>query len=649
MHAQTYFQKKLGGLAEDTGYSVQIDYDGNYLIIGTTQNVGAGGRDILLLKTDLNGNILLTKTYGDDGENYPSAIIRTNDLGYVIIGMLYTDLGQKEIHLIKLDSGYQVEWSKYYGGFQEERGLVIYQTPDNGYIIGGSTMSYGAGGKDIYIIKTTETGAIVWQQIMGGSLDDTNLDIKPIADGYILANAVSSYGNGSYDINVMKLNLSGNIIWSKLIGGPNSDNPTAIQTTANGDIIVGGHTLNWGVGDWDIMLTRLTTDGDLVWCKVYGNNGIDFIRQMITTNDGNYMIFGYGTQYAFGSDDIYIAKMTPDGDILWAKSYGSEIQDWNPFHGSIPIAEDSEGSLIFTGEKNDGINRDILFVKTSQTAENAICDEAALNFIFTAVTPNIIDLTPNVVVAGTIADITIMSGTYDDISVYVPNCDDNNCTTADSYDASICTCLNTPIAPPNCDDNNCTTADSYDASICTCLNTPIAPPNCDDNNCTTADSYDASICTCLNTPIAPPNCDDNNCNTTDSYDASICTCLNTPIAPPNCDDNDPNTIDSYDFQTCLCVRTSLINNLIPNAFSPNHDGVNDELRVIGLGISTMNLKIFNRWGQIVFSSDTQNVGWDGTYKGRMQEIGVYVYVLTYTTADQPNVSQQKKGNITLLY
>jgi len=63
----------------------------------------------------------------------------------------------------------------------------------------------------------------------------------------------------------------------------------------------------------------------------------------------------------------------------------------------------------------------------------------------------------------------------------------------------------------------------------------------------------------------------------------------------------------------------------------------------------MNLKIFNRWGQIVFSSDAQNVGWDGTYKGRMQEIGVYVYVLTYTTADQPNVSQQKKGNIMLLY
>ncbi len=60
LHAQTYFQKKLGGLAEDTGYSVQIDYDGNYLIIGTTQNVGAGGRDILLLKTDLSGNILLT-------------------------------------------------------------------------------------------------------------------------------------------------------------------------------------------------------------------------------------------------------------------------------------------------------------------------------------------------------------------------------------------------------------------------------------------------------------------------------------------------------------------------------------------------------------------------------------------------------------
>jgi gliding motility-associated-like protein len=85
---------------------------------------------------------------------------------------------------------------------------------------------------------------------------------------------------------------------------------------------------------------------------------------------------------------------------------------------------------------------------------------------------------------------------------------------------------------------------------------------------------------------------------------------------------------------------------IPNAFSPNSDNSNDELFVIGAGITEMNLKIFNRWGELVFETEDQTIGWDGTYKGEPQELDVYVYTLNAVLDTGDKVS--KKGNITLL-
>jgi gliding motility-associated-like protein len=85
---------------------------------------------------------------------------------------------------------------------------------------------------------------------------------------------------------------------------------------------------------------------------------------------------------------------------------------------------------------------------------------------------------------------------------------------------------------------------------------------------------------------------------------------------------------------------------IPTGFSPNGDGNNDVLYVRGGAIETMNLKIFNRWGEMVFESSDLAVGWDGTYKGKPQEMDAYAYVLDVTFVD--GTSARKKGNVTLL-
>lgn len=85
---------------------------------------------------------------------------------------------------------------------------------------------------------------------------------------------------------------------------------------------------------------------------------------------------------------------------------------------------------------------------------------------------------------------------------------------------------------------------------------------------------------------------------------------------------------------------------VPSAFSPNGDGANDVLYVRGGGVTSFNLKIYNRWGQKVFETNDFDKGWDGTYKGQIQDIEIFAYVLTAAFIDGSNTTQ--KGNISLV-
>lgn len=97
------------------------------------------------------------------------------------------------------------------------------------------------------------------------------------------------------------------------------------------------------------------------------------------------------------------------------------------------------------------------------------------------------------------------------------------------------------------------------------------------------------------------------------------------------------------------VRVLVENNLpvyIPNAFTPNGDGNNDIFLIYGEGIKTVDLKVFNRWGELVFDSNNQFSGWDGSYKGVLQNNAVYSYVANITYLDGKKL--QRIGSITLV-
>jgi len=159
--AQTSWWRTYGGTGSDYGYSVQQTLDGGYIVAGSTGSFGAGGGDFYLIKTDASGDALWTRIYGGTGYDYGYSVQQTLDGGYIIAG--YTQsfgAGSYDVYLIKTSASGDTLWTRTYGGTGAEYGEKVQQTADGGYIVAGTTSSFGAGNADFYLIKTDSLGSV---------------------------------------------------------------------------------------------------------------------------------------------------------------------------------------------------------------------------------------------------------------------------------------------------------------------------------------------------------------------------------------------------------------------------------------------------------------------------------------------------------
>lgn len=209
------------------------------------------------------------------------------------------------------------------GGENDEVIFVVEETTDGEYLYGGYTESSGAGDRDLLLVKTDENGLIEWQKTIGGSLIDDVQSILVLADGYIICGYTQSFGNGEYDVLVSKISLSGDIIWQKTYGGEKTEYGKSIKKTADGGYILVGYTGSFGEGASDIWVIKLNKDGDIEWQKTYGESDVENSYSIIETSDGGYIVSGR-KHYLSDNRQIYlIAKINSLGELEWKKLYGT--------------------------------------------------------------------------------------------------------------------------------------------------------------------------------------------------------------------------------------------------------------------------------------------------------------------------------------
>jgi hypothetical protein len=157
--AQMSWWRTYGGTGDDDGGSVKQTSDGGYIVAGLTESFGAGNWDVYLIKTSASGDTLWTKTYGGPNYDWGSSVQQTSDGGYIITGTTESfGAGNGDVYLIKTNISGDTLWTRTYGGADDELGCSVQQTSDGGYIVASTTYSFGAGSADVYLIKTDANG-----------------------------------------------------------------------------------------------------------------------------------------------------------------------------------------------------------------------------------------------------------------------------------------------------------------------------------------------------------------------------------------------------------------------------------------------------------------------------------------------------------
>jgi hypothetical protein len=364
------FQEAFGGSGVDWANSVQQTSDGGYIIIGYTNSFGAGNKDIYLVKMNVNGDTLWTKTYGGTGDDEGNSVQQTSDGGYIIVG--YTNsfgAGGYDVYLIKVNINGDSLWTKTFGGAGDDYANSVCQTSDGGYIITGSGL-FGSGGGDIYLIKTDTVGNIQWNKTYGSVAYyiDWGYSVKQTTDGgYIIS---GFYLGVNADVWLIKTASNGNILWSRTFGGAASEIGASCQQTSDGGYIVAGSTNSFGAGNNDVYLIKTDMNGDTLWTKTYGNTGDDKGYSVQQTTDGGFIIAGYYI-ISSGVSDVYLIKTDGNGNLSWSKTFGGANGEFG-----YSVQQTLDGGYILVGmtQSFGAGNSDIYVIKTDSNG-NSGCNQ----------------------------------------------------------------------------------------------------------------------------------------------------------------------------------------------------------------------------------------------------------------------------------
>jgi hypothetical protein len=304
------WSQTFGGSEQDYGKAVAQTADGGYIIGGLTYSF-ASYCDFYLIKTGANGNEEWSQTFGGSGANFGYSVAVCSDGGYVIIGDTTLGSGGYDAWLIKTDADGIMQWSRTFGTSDNDYGRSVIQTSDGGYAIAGYTYSYGDGSVDVWLLKTDASGAEEWSQVFGGSGAEYGYSVAQTADGgYVIAaeSALDDYW-------LIKTDASGGEMWSYTFGGSGSEGARSVAVASDGGYIVAGISYSYGNGDF--WLVKTDASGVEEWAGNFGGTyNDDGALSVAVTLDGGYIVTGYTSSYGSGGSDAWLLKLGESGTTV---------------------------------------------------------------------------------------------------------------------------------------------------------------------------------------------------------------------------------------------------------------------------------------------------------------------------------------------
>jgi len=671
--------------AQDFTNSVSTDVNGNVfatgqyygssITFGSITLIGAGGLDAFIIKYDANGNVLWAKSVGGIADDYGFSV-STDANGNVFVAGLFesptitfgsivltnTSSANDDMFIVKYDSNGNVLWAKSGSAGSNSEGTSV-STDSNGnvFLTGmfnssnisfGSTTLTNAGGFDLFITKYDANGNVLWVKSAGGSSDDDSWSVSTDKNGNVFVagdffSPILSVGTttltnaGWNDIFIAKYDASGNFLWAKSVGGSSYDFGSSVSSDPSGNVfltgrfespaITFGSTILTNTHSMNMYISKYDANGNVLWAKSAGGTSSSDGTSVSADAGGNVFLTGnFSDTITIGLDTlsypaagypIYIAKYDSNGNVVCASALESGGYGW------VSVSVDPFGEAYIGGGFNinpfiigkdtlhcayGGPNNSSVFVAkyicicsnstAIVTGNTTIC--SGKNDVLTAINSGGVNYLWNT--GQTTSSITISPTTNSIYSVIIPvgSCMDTASTTVvvnQSPTANVSVSTNATIFQGQSITLSATGGGNYLWN----------------NGATDSVISEMPMTTTLYcvTVSNPKGCTDTSCVT-------------VRVESP-CD-----TAGAFFF---------------PNAFSPNNDGENDALKVYYNEmncIATLHLIIYDRWGEMVFETTDKNFSWDGAYPNKPLNTQVLAYHLTVGFTDGKAIN--RKGNISLV-
>jgi hypothetical protein len=239
------------------------------------------------------------------------------------------------------------EWTRTYGGADIEGAFCVVETSDGGYALAGYTISFGAGGMDFWLVKVDSSGSQEWDKAYGGTNDEQAVCVVETSDGgYALAGYTESFGAGSENSWLVKVDSFGNMEWNQTYGGIDySYEPHSMTQTEDGGYAIAGHTWSIGTGDSDFWLVKVDSFGNMEWTRTYGGADIEGAVSVVETSDGGYALTGQTQPFLESSADSWLVKVDSFGNMEWNQTYGGTNTE-----RAFCVVETSDGGYALAGQ-----------------------------------------------------------------------------------------------------------------------------------------------------------------------------------------------------------------------------------------------------------------------------------------------------------
>ena len=185
LNAQMYFEKNFGGDMDEYGYDLIQTSDDCFLMVGSTTSYGAGNEDLYVVKTNMYGDTIWTKTYGGAEYEVAQSVAEVEGAGYIIVGATMTDSqGGKDWYILRIDADGNVLWDKTLGTTGNDRAHRIWPLANGNFIIVGNMFGLSSNGThDIKMMEITSTGNILWQKLHDYGTHEYGYDIIETIEG----------------------------------------------------------------------------------------------------------------------------------------------------------------------------------------------------------------------------------------------------------------------------------------------------------------------------------------------------------------------------------------------------------------------------------------------------------------------------------